>query len=127
MAQIILTVEEIQHRSDRRQIFPEPIVMPVGLGDNYFITPKGEGATILDTNTNTEYTVSESSDEIVELIGAEDNIKFSDGDDGTIEVSVEDPLPVEDSEALAHLKTLNEIVEQQIETNRLLRKIYNPE
>ena len=127
MAQITVTMTEIQHRDQRRHIFPEPIVMPIGLGANYFITPKGTGATILDTITSTEYTVSESSAEIIDLIGAEDNIKFSDGENGSIEVTEESPFPVEDSEALAHLKTLNEMVEQQMITNKMLKKIYSVE
>ena len=60
MAQIAVTLEEIQHRSQRKHKYDTAISTTIGIGESYTITPNGTGSTLLDTLSDTEYTVSES-------------------------------------------------------------------
>lgn len=78
MAQIIVTLEQIQHRDQRKYIFPSPIATTIGIGDSYTVTPSGSGSKLLDTLTNTEYTVSETVSVISAKIAAPAGMTFGD-------------------------------------------------
>ena len=83
MAQIEVTLEAIHHRTERKYDFPTATATTIGIGTSYTITPNGSGSIILDTLSDTEYTVSESVSEVAALIALPINVTINNtGNDG---------------------------------------------
>ena len=77
MAQLAVTLEEIQHRSQRKHKYDTAISTTIGIGESYTITPSGTGATLLDTLSHTEYTVSESVSALSALLAADIDVNIT--------------------------------------------------
>jgi len=92
MAQIAVTLEQIQHRSQRKHTYDTPISTTIGIGDSYTITPNGSGSILLDTLSDTEYTVSESVSAISAIIAAPEDVTINNtGNDGySLDVTLQD-------------------------------------
>ena len=106
MAQLSVTLVEVSHRDKRKHIFASPVITTVGIGTSYIITPSEVGSVILDNETQTEYTITESVEIISERLAAITPVAVTMSDTASIDAFAR--LRVSNPHTLFDSKQLND-------------------